>query len=147
MAGSFGKQDALKAGRSPLLARSRVASKNSDHQSYDPALSLAVSFATPLEKLFFDSFAVRAVASVIVLCLPVFFAGIIFVSSFAKANFRGSALGSNLFGSLAGGLLESLSLWFGLKSLIVLAAIIYAGSAIALLLPSRVATASTQQAA
>jgi spermidine synthase len=95
-------------------------------------LSLAVSFATPLEKLFFDSFAVRAVVSTFVLCLPVFFAGIIFVSSFAKANFRGSALGSNLFGSLAGGLLESLSLWFGLKSLIILAAAIYAGSALAL---------------
>lgn len=95
-------------------------------------VSLVVSFAVPLEKLFFESFAVRAVVSTIVLCLPVFFAGIIFVSSFAKANFQGSALGSNLFGSLAGGLLESLSLWFGLKSLIILAAVIYAGSALAL---------------
>ncbi len=105
--------------------------------------SLTVSFATPLEQLFFDSFMARAAASIIVLCLPVFFAGIIFVSSFAKANFNGSALGSNLFGSLVGGLLESLSLWVGLKSLIVLATIIYAGSAIALLLPARVAAAST----
>jgi hypothetical protein len=48
-------------------------------------------------------------------------------------------LGSNLFGSLAGGLLESLSLWFGLKSLIVLAALIYAGSVLALLWPARTA--------
>ncbi len=97
-------------------------------------LSLSVSFVVPLERLFFESFAVRALVSTIVLCLPVFFAGIVFVSSFAKANFRGSALGSNLFGSLAGGLLESLSLWFGLKSLIVLAALIYAGSVLALML-------------
>jgi SAM-dependent methyltransferase len=94
--------------------------------------SLAISFAVPPEKLFFESLVLRGAVSTFVLCLPVFFTGLIFVSSFAKANFRGSALGSNLFGSLAGGLLESLSMWFGLKSLIVLAAVIYAGSALAL---------------
>jgi spermidine synthase len=110
-------------------------------------LSLLVSFAVPLEKLFFESFALRALASSIVLCLPVFFAGIVFVSSFSEAHFLGSALGSNLFGSLAGGLLESLSLWFGLKSLIVLAAVIYAGSALALLWPTRTAELPTREAA
>jgi len=52
-------------------------------------------------------------------------------------HFEGSALGSNLFGSLAGGLAESLSLWFGLKALIILAAIIYVGSAFALFKPLR----------
>jgi hypothetical protein len=93
-------------------------------------LSLAVMFAVPLEKLFFESWWVRAIVATLALCVPVFFAGIIFVSSFARAGFRGSALGSNLFGSLAGGLLESLSLWFGLKSLIILAAALYLGSAI-----------------
>jgi hypothetical protein len=93
-------------------------------------LSLAVMFAVPLEKLFFELWWVRAIVATLALCVPVFFAGIIFVSSFARAGFRGSALGSNLFGSLAGGLLESLSLWFGLKSLIILAAALYLGSAI-----------------
>jgi len=95
--------------------------------------SLLISLAVPLEKLFFESVLIRAAVSTVVLCMPVFFAGIVFVSSFAKANFQGSALGSNLFGSLAGGLLESLSLWFGLKALLVLAALIYAGSAFVLL--------------
>jgi spermidine synthase len=110
-------------------------------------LSLVASFVVPLEKLFFESFVLRVGISTIVLCLPVFFAGIVFVSSFAKANFRGSALGSNLFGSLAGGLLESLSLWFGLKSLIVLAAVIYAGSAVALLWRTPAAELVTVEAA
>jgi len=87
----------------------------------------------PLQVLFFESSWVRAIASMMVLCMPVFFAGIVFVSSFARAHFQGRALGSNLFGSLAGGLLESVSLWFGLKLLIVLVAIIYAGSALSLL--------------
>jgi spermidine synthase len=109
--------------------------------------SLLVSLVMPLEKLFFESFAVRALVSTTVLCLPVFFAGIVFVSSFARVHFRGSALGSNLFGSLAGGLLESLSLWFGLKSLIVLAAVIYAGSAFALLWPARTAELPAREAA
>ena len=92
-------------------------------------LTLGVMFIVPIEKLFFDSWLLRAGLATIVLCSPVFFAGIIFVSSFARAGFRGSALGSNLFGSLIGGLLESSSLWFGLKALTILAAILYAGSA------------------
>ncbi len=93
-------------------------------------LSLAVMFLVPMEKLFFPSFIIRALVGTLALCTPVFFAGIVFVSSFARAGFRGSALGSNLFGSLLGGLLESLSLWFGLKSLAIVAALLYLGSAI-----------------
>jgi Spermine/spermidine synthase domain len=109
-------------------------------------VSLLVSFVVPTDKFFLASTALRALVSGLVLCLPVFFAGIIFVSSFARVNFQGSALGSNLFGSLAGGLLESLSLWFGLKSLVVLAAIIYAASALALLRQNRASEAMAHQA-
>jgi len=93
-------------------------------------VALAVMYFIPMQKLFFDSWSVRAVVAMFALCTPVFFAGIIFVSSFARAGFRGSALGSNLFGSLLGGLLESASLWFGLRSLTILAALLYLGSAI-----------------
>jgi len=93
-------------------------------------LSLGAMFTVPLERLFFESWILRAIVATLALCTPVFFAGIIFVSSFARAGFRGSALGSNLFGSLLGGLLESLSLWFGLKSLTILAGALYLGSAI-----------------
>jgi spermidine synthase len=92
-------------------------------------LSLAVMYAVPLQKLFFESWMLRGVVATLVLCTPVFFAGIIFISSFARVGFRGSALGSNLFGSLIGGLLESSSLWFGLKSLTVIAALLYVASA------------------
>ncbi|HYM76675.1 MAG TPA: hypothetical protein VE377_11915 [Candidatus Dormibacteraeota bacterium] len=93
-------------------------------------LSLAVLYAVPMQKLLFESWLLRALVATLALCTPVFFAGIIFVSSFARAGFRGSALGSNLFGALLGGLLESASLWFGLKSLTILAAVLYLGSAI-----------------
>ena len=93
-------------------------------------LSLAVMYFVPLERLFYESWLLRGLVATLALCTPVFFAGIIFISSFARAGFRGSALGSNLFGSLIGGLLESSSLWFGLKSLTILAALLYIGSAI-----------------
>jgi spermidine synthase len=106
-------------------------------------LSLALMYAVPLQKLFFESWMLREVVAILILCTPVFFAGIIFISSFARAGFRGSALGSNLFGSLIGGLLESSSLWFGLKSLTVIAALLYVGSAI--FLRSRAATGAEQE--
>ena len=99
--------------------------------------TLVVMFVVPTERLFFESWVTRAVVATLVLCSPVFFAGIIFVSSFARVKFEGSALGSNLFGSLAGGLLESLSMWFGLKALTMLAAGIYLGSAAGLRARSR----------
>lgn len=92
--------------------------------------TLVVMYLVPMQKLFFESWSLRALLATLALCTPVFFAGIIFVSSFARAGFRGSALGSNLFGSLIGGLLESASLWFGLRSLTILAALLYLGSAI-----------------
>ena len=92
--------------------------------------TLAVMYFAPMQKLFYQSWTLRAIVATLALCTPVFFAGIIFVSSFARVGFRGSALGSNLFGSLIGGLLESASLWLGLRSLTIIAALLYLGSAI-----------------
>ena len=103
--------------------------------------TLAVMYFVPMQKLFYESWTLRAIVATLALCTPVFFAGIIFVSSFARAGFRGSALGSNLFGSLIGGLLESASLWFGLKSLTIIAALLYLGSAIFL---SRISAAENK---
>jgi hypothetical protein len=64
--------------------------------------------------------------------LPVFFAGTIFIRSFAKIGFSADALGSNLLGAMIGGMLESASLWTGIRSLALLAAVLYAASWIAL---------------
>jgi spermidine synthase len=105
-------------------------------------ISLGIMFVIPLEKLFYKSWILRACIATLVLCAPVFFAGLIFISSFARAGFKGSALGSNLFGSLLGGLLESASLWFGLKSLTILAAGLYVCSVIFLRSRARESDAS-----
>jgi spermidine synthase len=91
-------------------------------------LSLAVCWVVPMDAFFFASPWLKAASAGLVYCLPVFFAGIIFVGSFRAAGFSGSALGSNLMGALVGGLLESLSLWTGLSALLLIAGLLYLAS-------------------
>jgi spermidine synthase len=93
---------------------------------------MLVSYTIPIEKFLFQSVWLKVAAATAVLCLPVFFACLVFVQSFARAAFSGQALGSNLFGALVGGLLESLSMWTGLKSLLVIAGLLYVASYLAL---------------
>jgi spermidine synthase len=90
--------------------------------------SIAAAYLIPLERFFFPSLWVKAAVATGVLCLPVFFAGIIFIRSFARVGFSGEALGSNLVGALIGGLLEALSFWSGIRSLLLLAALLYLAS-------------------
>lgn len=108
-------------------------------------VSLAVMYAVPMQRLFYESWTLRALMATLALCTPVFFAGIIFISSFQRAGFRGTALGSNLFGSLLGGLLESSSMWFGLRSLTILAALLYLASAVFLRRAANPDTRETQE--
>jgi SAM-dependent methyltransferase len=108
-------------------------------------LTIAVGYLVPLEKFFFfTSLWVKAVAATAVLCAPVLFAGIVFIRSFAREGFRGEALGSNLLGALVGGMLESLSMWTGIRSLLLLAAVLYAASWIALRAQAPLAEAGSQ---
>lgn len=90
--------------------------------------TMLVSYAIPIQSLFVASYWLKALAAVAVLGMPAFFAGIVFIRSFARAGFQGAALGSNLFGALVGGLLESLSMWTGIRSLLVVAALLYIAS-------------------
>jgi spermidine synthase len=70
------------------------------------------------------------------LTAPVFFAGLIFIRSFATCADRSRALGSNLIGALVGGLLESIAFVTGLRALVVLVAAFY-GLALLLRRPYR----------
>jgi spermidine synthase len=94
--------------------------------------SILAAYVIPPEAFFVGSFWTKLFASSAVLCLPVFFAGIVFVVSFAREGFRSEALGSNLLGSLLGGMLESISMWTGMKSILILVAFFYALSWIVL---------------
>jgi SAM-dependent methyltransferase len=94
-------------------------------------LSMTLAYILPLRWLFLESLSLKIIASMLLLCAPVFFAGIVFVRTFAEAGFKGEALGSNLLGAAAGGFLESLSYWTGLKALLIVAAILYSVSLVA----------------
>jgi spermidine synthase len=91
-------------------------------------VTIVINYALPYEALFFRSFVLRATLATLVLTLPIFFAGIVFIRRFAASGFSAEAIGSNLLGSLGGGLAESLSLWLGLRSLLLLAALLYASA-------------------
>jgi SAM-dependent methyltransferase len=96
-------------------------------------ISVLVAYIVPPEAFFLGSFWAKMIASTTILCLPVFFAGIVFIVSFAREGFRSDALGSNLLGALLGGMLESISMWTGMKSILILVALFYALSWIVLL--------------
>ena len=58
-------------------------------------------------------------------CFPVFFAGIIFTESFRRCEDKSGSFGSNIVGAVAGGLAQNVSFVFGLKALLLLAAVFY----------------------
>ena len=87
--------------------------------------TIIVCWVMPLDAIFFRSFALRATVGTLLLCSPVFFAGIVFIKRFAASGFAAEAIGSNLLGSLAGGILESASLWLGLRALLLIAFALY----------------------
>ena len=60
------------------------------------------------------------------------FASIVFMDSFNRTPDKSAALGANLFGASLGGMLESLSFVTGVRALILLVALGYLGSLLAL---------------
>lgn len=96
------------------------------------AVSVVVGYFTPMQNLLFPNPWLKALAALAVLCLPVYFAGIIFTRSFAEVRFNSEALGSNLLGAVVGGVLESISFWTGLRALLLISLMLYVLSAAAL---------------
>lgn len=71
-------------------------------------------------------------AGTLLVALPVFFSGIVFSTSFSRAKEPARALGWNLLGAVAGGLLEYASLAWGVRALGAVAIALYGLSALAL---------------
>jgi hypothetical protein len=93
---------------------------------------LVLSYIVPTDALFYESMLMRGAVATALYCSPVFFAGLIFISSFKQVGFRAEAFGSNLLGALVGGLLDSLSFWIGIKALVIVAAALYTMSLVTL---------------
>ena len=65
------------------------------------------------------------------LALPVFFSGLVFVTAWSAADRRDLALGSNLIGSLVGGVASMLTMVIGFRGLTFLTLAVYVGALLA----------------
>ncbi len=88
-------------------------------------ITLVLGYLIPTNALFYDSMLVRGAVAMALFCSPVFFAGLVFISSFRRIGFRAEAFGSNLLGALVGGLLDSLSFAIGINALLIIAFVLY----------------------
>lgn len=110
--------------------------------------SLLMSFFIPLTQVLeFNSQLPNlgnAIVTVVTL-LPMFMAGLIFASAFSNVEVPARSFGFNLLGSVCGALLEYLSIYWGIKSLVLIAGALYIASMIAFLAIGRKTAAETQQ--
>jgi hypothetical protein len=92
-------------------------------------LSLLVNYFVRFAELPFSSFAIG-----LLLCLayaiPVFCAGVAFSREFRLSESKATALGANVFGAVAGGLIQNVSFIVGLKAMLLAAAVVYALAAL-----------------
>ncbi len=102
-------------------------------------LTLLLGYFIPVEVFIGLPGLVKALAAVSFYTVPVFFAGIIFSSSFARSAEPEHDLGSNMLGAILGGLLENVSFISGIRSLFLIAIGLYALSLVFLWVYSRVA--------
>ncbi len=104
-------------------------------------LLLAILLLTvlPLDRLFLASELAKGLVVGGLFTLPLFFAGLIFITSFRAAPRKDAAFGANLLGAILGGFLEGIAFITGMRALLLLAAGLYLLSAAALPRPGRAA--------
>jgi spermidine synthase len=99
--------------------------------------SLALSYFFPLNLLAGLPMVAKAVISTALLSLPLLFSGVVFSESLRRAGEISRPIASNFSGSAVGGILEYGSIWWGIRSLYGMAAVIYLGALIVVLLRRR----------
>ena len=86
---------------------------------------LVVAYLIPFGRISAPTILVGSFAAAI-FSIPIFFAGLIFASAFRRTESPSAALGANILGAVVGGLLENLSFIFGMRALLLVAALVYA---------------------
>ena len=95
-------------------------------------LSLIFNYLFPVNSFVFLGFLPKLTLSSFFVSIPLLFAGIIFAKSFRNTKNIPTAFGSNLIGAIVGGIFEYASLAYGLKSLYIVAILMYFISLISL---------------
>ncbi len=90
--------------------------------------SLALLIAVPREAILQIGFPARILWTLLIVPLPVFFAGIIFSTTFRDAESPSAVFGANLIGAMLGGFCEYLSMAVGSHRLSILVIVAYLGS-------------------
>jgi spermidine synthase len=90
--------------------------------------SLLLGYFFPLARLAGYSTVVKGTIGIIILSLPLLFAGMIFSESLRRYGETSRPIASNFSGSAVGGILEYGSIWWGIKSLYLVAIILYVGA-------------------
>jgi len=106
---------------------------------------LALAYSLPLNRIPGSPALAGAIATA-VFAVPVFFAGILFATEFRVAESPSAALGANMLGAVAGGLLENLSLLLGMRALLLVAIGLYclAGIGLRFRVPRKAVAVATQ---
>jgi hypothetical protein len=102
---------------------------------------LALPWGLPLNRIPGSPAFAGAIATA-VFTIPVFFAGILFATEFRNVESPSAALGANMLGAVAGGLLENLSFVFGMRALLLVAIGLYCLAGIGLRFRQKRATAA-----
>jgi SAM-dependent methyltransferase/uncharacterized membrane protein YqaE (UPF0057 family) len=87
--------------------------------------SLLAGYFIPIQGLLDRGFMTAAVASSALLCLPLYFAGIVFATSLKQCRSLPAAFASNLLGAILGGLCEYMSMVTGFRSLYLAGMVLY----------------------
>jgi SAM-dependent methyltransferase len=93
--------------------------------------SLAASWIIPSASLLQLPYALRLVVSIVLAFAPIFCANLVFAQRFRSVTDSTVAFATNLLGAMLGGLLESLSLVTGYRTLLILVALFYLASFLA----------------
>jgi hypothetical protein len=89
---------------------------------------LALLLVVPREDILGFSFTLRLLWTIFMVPLPVFFAGIIFSTTFRDSATPSAAFGANLIGAMIGGFCEYLAMGIGNHRLSMLVIVAYMGS-------------------
>ena len=93
-------------------------------------VSLAFNYVFKASNLAGLSFEWKATLGGLLSASPIFFAGVAFATAFRKVQDVSRAFGANLLGALVGGILENLSMVYGVAFLNLLALGIYSSCAL-----------------
>jgi spermidine synthase len=91
-------------------------------------ITLVLAFVISPARFVASPTALKVIAASLLVGLPVFFSGIVFSSSFRVVSHPEKALAVNLFGAVAGGILENAVMLGGINTLGVLAILLYASA-------------------